>query len=249
LFDFGSGVATLTPDQEPNFTKARGLRIIGRQLADAVPFITRKGAVEDISVLDLACAEGAHAVEFAARGAKRVVGIEGRDLYVQRAMLVAEAYGLENVSFRRGDVRDIDANDPGVFDLVLFLGILHHLAPDVFLTTLKRLRSVTGDTLVLYTHTSKQGCEVKFGKRLSEELDIEGGYRGRLYMEHPESATPEQRAARVRNSLDNSFSFWAREESLIHGLRDAGFTHISKLMHPNPFGDPVNEFRVLYVCR
>ena len=148
-----------------------------------------------------------------------------------------------------GDVREIDESNPGKYDLVLFLGILHHLSAGVFFNVLKRLRSVTNDALILYTHTSEQGCETKFGNRLSDEYEIEGGYFGRNYMEHPENSTPEQRARRVRNSLDNTSSFWARENSLIKGLKNAGFNNINRLMHPNPFGNPAGEFRVIYVCR
>ena len=248
-FDFGDGVATLTADQEPYYTKARGLKIIGREIIDSIPYITKKGRMEDLTVLDLACAEGCHAVEFGAAGAKKVLGVEGRQLYVDRANLAAQAYGLDNVEVVLGDVREMSADTTGRYDLVLFFGILHHLAAEVFVDILRRLRDVTGDTMVLYTHTSEAGCEAKFGNRLSEEFEIPGGYRGRNYMEHPEHATPEQRARRVRNSLDNTYAFWARENSLIKALRDVGFVNISRLMHPNPFGSPAGEFRVLYVCR
>ena len=106
--------------------------------------------------------------------------------------------------------------------------------------------------MVLYTHTSEAGCEGKDGKfasRLSEEREIEGGYRGRIYQEHLENTTLAQRATRVRSSLDNTYSFWARENSLIKGLRDSGFRNINRMMYPNPYGNPAGEFRVLYVCR
>lgn len=248
-FDFGGGVSTLLPDQEPYFTKAKGLKIIGREILEAIPYITRKGSVTDLSVLDLACAEGCHSIEFGAAGARSVLGVEGRQLYVDRATLAADAYGLSNVKIQRGDVREVSSATIGRHDLVLFFGILHHLAAEVFLDILRRLHDVTADTMVLYTHTSEAGCEAKFGNRLSPEFEIEGGYRGRNYMEHPEHATLEQRARRVRNSLDNTYSFWARENSLIKALRDVGFANISRMMHPNPFGNPAGEFRVLYVCR
>ena len=248
-FDFGGGVSTLTADQEPYYTKAKGLKIIGKDILESIPYITKKQNVQDLTVLDLACAEGCHSIEFGAAGARMVVGVEGRQLYVDRARLAAEAYGLDNVSIVRGDVREVSSSTTGSYDLVLFLGILHHLSSEVFLEILQRLRSVTADTLVLYTHTSEPGCEAKFGKRLSEEFEIAGGYRGRNYLEHPENATAEQRARRVRNSLDNTYSFWARENSLIKALRDSGFGNISRLMHPNPFGNPAGEFRILYVAR
>lgn len=248
-FDFAEGVTTIRQDQEPYYTKARGLKIIGREIVESIPYITKKKYVEGLTVLDLACGEGCHAIEFGAAGAKRVLGIEGRQLYVDRAKLIAEGYGLDNVKFEVGDVRSISSSAIGKFDLVLFFGILHHLSSDVFVDILRRLRDVTADAMVLYTHTSEAGCETKFGKRLSPEFEIEGGYKGRNYMEHPENATAEQRARRVRNSLDNTYAFWARENSLIKALRDVGFVNISRLMHPNPFGNPAGEFRVLYVCR
>ena len=248
-FDFGNDLSTLKPEQEPYFTKARGLIIIGRDILASLPYITKKGNIEELTVLDLASAEGCHSVALASAGAKHVLGIEGRQLYVDRASFISEAYGLNNLNFRLGDVREITPLNPGKFDLVLFMGILHHLSADVFIDMLHRLRSVTEDTLVLYTHTSEKGCEEKFGNRLSEEFEIKGGYKGRSYMEHPENSTPEQRARRVRNSLDNTTSFWARENSLIHALKDAGFNNINRLMHPNPFGNPAGDFRVIYICR
>ena len=115
----------------------------------------------------------------AAAGAKHVLGVEGRQLYVDRASFIAEAYGLTNIEFKLGDVRETNVSNPGKHDLVLFLGILHHLSSDVFLDILTRLRNVTADTLVLYTHTSESGCENKFGNRLSDEYEIDGGYKGR----------------------------------------------------------------------
>jgi SAM-dependent methyltransferase len=246
-FDLGDGLWTVTPDQGRYWGKAKGLKIIGQQVLAAVPYITRKADVAALRVLDLASAEGAHAVEFGQAGAREVLGIEGRQLYVDRARFIAECFGLGNVRFELGDVRAISPAAIGTFDLVLFFGILHHLSPDDFFPMLQRLRTVTADTLILYTHTSERRASEKF--RLSEEKQIAGGFSGALYREHPDDATREQRERRIRNSLDNTFSFWAREASLLDGLKRAGFSYITKMLHPNPFGDPTGEFRVLYVCR
>jgi hypothetical protein len=247
-YDFGHGIESVTKNKEPYYTKARGLKKIGVQVLESIPHITKKGNIKRQTVLDLACAEGVHSNEFAKAGAKKVVGLEGRQMYVDRSNFAKDALGLDNVEYRLGDVRHITPEETGIFDIVLFFGILHHLDASDWLPMLKKLRAVTKDTMVLYTHTSEEGCLKKFGYKLSEELTTDDGYKGRFYREHPDDADAETRKKRNRNSLDNTFSFWPREDDLIKGLLDAGFTHVSRQMWPNPFGRPSGEFRVLYVC-
>ncbi|MEM6554340.1 MAG: class I SAM-dependent methyltransferase [Pseudomonadota bacterium] len=247
-YDFGHGVESVSKDNEPYYTKAFGLKKIGQQVLASIPHITKKGDIKEQTVLDLACAEGVHSNEFAKAGAKRVVGLEGRQLYVDRSNFAKDALGLTNVEFVKGDVRHISPDETGTFDIVLFFGILHHLDASDWLPMLKSLRAVTNDTMVLYTHTSEEGCLNKFAYKLSDELVTDDGYHGRFYREHPDDADEATRIRRNRNSLDNTFSFWPREDDLIRGLRDAGFDHISRQMWPNPFGRPSGEFRVLYVC-
>jgi SAM-dependent methyltransferase len=255
-FELPGGIETVTPAQEPYYTKARGLQKIGRHLVGCIPYHTRKASPETLSVLDLACGEGGHAIEFARAGCDRVVGVEARRLYVGRARFAAACYGLSNVIFERGDVRTWGTRDAR-FDLVLCLGILHHLSPDDFEPMLARLRALTGDTMMLYTHVDeREGLPPKalasldkFRGRLSDVIEIPGGYLGRRYLEHPEGMSDAEKERRMRSSIDNNYSFWAKEASLILGLRRAGFRNISRLAHPSPFGEPSREFRVLYVCR
>jgi len=248
-FDLGHGVETVTPEHKMYYEKALGLKKIGRQILESAPYITRQKDITQLSVLDLACGEGAHAVAAAQAGARRVLGVEGRRLYVDRCNFVKDQLGLTNLEFRQGDVRSADSAEIGQFDLVLFLGILHHLAAEDFAPMLKRLYDLTADACVIYTHTSEPGCEAKFGERLSEEIEIAGGRRGRLYVEHPPGISAQEKERRVRNSLDNNHSFWARERSLVEGLKEAGFGYIARQVHPNPFGDAAGAFRVFYVCR
>jgi hypothetical protein len=182
-------------------------------------------------------------------GAGRVLGIEGRKLYVDRARFIGRCFGAAHAEFRQGDVRNIAAGEIGTFELVLFLGILHHLSADDFLPMLRALRSVSSDTVVLYTHTAEAGADIKFGARLSDQMVNRDGFKGRLYREHPDAATAEERERRVRSSLDNTFSFWPRESELVRALKEVGFRHVSRQLHPNPFGDPAGDFRVIFVCR
>ncbi|HSV83008.1 MAG TPA: class I SAM-dependent methyltransferase [Ramlibacter sp.] len=250
LFKLDEDFWTIQPGTPRYFQKSLGLRVMGEQMLKAVPFITRKADVRQLRVLDLASAEGGHSVEFAAAGAKEVLGIEGRDLYVQRSTFMARCFGLNNVRFEKGDVRKVDPAQVGKFDLVLFYGILHHLAAEDFLPMLRLLQQLTGDTMILFTHTAGKGADVKFGERLSDTVQIEGGrFSGRLYREHPDGMTQEQKDKRVRSSLDNNTSFWPSEPSLVKALREVGFNHISRQMEPTPYGNPSEEFRVYYVCR
>ena len=250
LFKLGESFFTIAPGTPRYFQKSLGLRIMGQQMLQAIPFITRKGDVRQLRVLDLASAEGGHSIEIAAAGAKEVVGVEGRDLYVERSTFMARCFGLNNVRFLKGDVRKVSPEQLGKFDLVLFYGILHHLAAEDFLPMLKLLRQVTSDTMLLFTHTAGKGADVKFGERLSDTVEIENGhFSGRLYREHPEGMSQEQKDKRVRSSLDNNTSFWPSEPSLVKALKEAGFSHISRQMEPTPYGNPSEEFRVYYICR
>lgn len=248
-FRLADDLVTVTREQERYYGKAKGLKIMARQLIEAIPYITRRGDVRQLTVLDLACAEGAHAIELAAAGARRVLGIEGRQLYVDRARFIAECFGLTNVGFMTGDVRRVAADATGTFDLVLFYGILHHLAAEDFGPMLARLRSLCADTTIVYTHTSDVANTSKFAERLSDMLTTPDGYQGRQYREHPDNASEEQKRQRVRSSLDNTFSFWPTEAALLEGLRRAGFAHVSRQLHPNPFARAADEYRVFYVCR
>ena len=250
LFKLGENFYTVAPDTPGHFQKSLGLRMMGQQILQAIPYITRRGDVSQLRVLDLASAEGGHSIELAAAGAREVLGIEGRDLYVARSTFMARCFGLDNVRFQKGDVRKVSGDQLGTFDLVLFYGILHHLAPEDFLPMLRLVRQLTGDTMMLFTHTAGKGADVRFGERLSDTVKIEGGrYSGRLYREHPEGMTQEQKDKRVRSSLDNNQSFWPSERSLVKALREVGFNHIARQMEPSPHGNPSEEFRVYYVCR
>ena len=248
-FDLGAAGETVTPDAERYYGKAKGLKIIGAQIAASVQYITRRGTVEGLTVLDLASAEGQHSIELAASGASKVVGIEGRKLYVDRSRFIAQCFGLPQIEFREGDVRRVSRAGIGGFELVLFLGILHHLGPDDFVPILRTLKDLTDDTLIVFTHTAEEGADVKFGTRLSEVRVNANGFKGRFYREHADDASAEEKEKRVRSSLDNTFSFWPREAELLRGLREAGFAHISRQLWPSPFQNAAGEFRVFYVCR
>ena len=180
--------------------------------------------------------------------AREAVGLEGRQLYVDRARFIARAKGLENVRFELADVRRMDKARLGQFDFVLCSGLLHHLNKEVFLSFTEDLAEVTGDTLLLYTHVYSDLVEGRF--KLKPTDPVEGGYEGVLFREHEEKTTLQERLASVRAALDNTYSFWAREEYLVKRLVDVGFRSVIKLYEPafqKTF--PERVFRGIWIAR
>src|SRR6266404_611249 len=106
--------------------------------------------LESTRVLDLACAEGIYAIEFARHGAS-VLGIEGRQAHIEKALFAKDALSLNNVDFVQDDVRNLSKDKYGSFDVVLCLGILYHFdVPDVF-HFVERIAEVCDDIAVIDT--------------------------------------------------------------------------------------------------
>jgi hypothetical protein len=80
-----------------------------------------------LTALDLASHQGWFSVKLAQAGFGRVQGIEARRSHIDDSRLMADIYGLESLSFRQGDIHDVDADALGQFDVVLMMGLLYHL--------------------------------------------------------------------------------------------------------------------------
>lgn len=245
LFEFAPGVFSVTKENEKFFKKATGLKQVGDVLLQVAEMQVRGHSLEGKRVLDLACGEGGHSVQFAQKGAE-VMGIEGRKLYVDRAKFAAKAMGQTQIEIIQGDVRKLDPA-LGTFDVVVFSGILHHLGINDFDAMITELGRLTDDLLLIYTHVSSE-LAVKNHRLLGPEKTA-NGREGYLFREHQDNSTAEQREQQVRASLDNTFSFWAREEELIGALKSAGFPLILKVLTPHPFGWENASYRPLLVAK
>src|SRR5262249_350381 len=107
--------------------------------------------LDTVRVLDLACLEGLHSVEFALNGAK-VVGVEGREANLAKARFTKDALSLGNLELVHDDVRNLSRERYGEFDVVLCLGILYHLdTPDV-MKLAKNLAEVCTRVAIIDTH-------------------------------------------------------------------------------------------------
>ncbi len=112
---------------------------------------------EDLSgrtVLDIGAWDGFFSFEAERRGANRVLAA---DLYAwegaedgNTGLEVARAALGSRVESIRIDAMELSPDNVGVFDLVLYLGVLYHMKHP--LLALERVASVTGDHLILETH-------------------------------------------------------------------------------------------------
>ncbi len=245
FFEFAPGIFSVTPENEKFFKKATGLKRVGDVLLQIAEMQVHGHSLAGKRVLDLACGEGGHSVQFADKGAE-VIGVEGRSLYMERARFAAEAMGQSNIKFIQGDVRKLDPQ-LGKFDIVVFSGILHHLGIEDFDGMITELARLTEDMLLIYTHVSSD-LAIK-NHRLQGPQRTNAGREGYLFREHQDDATAKQREQQVRASLDNTFSFWAKEEVLINALKSAGFPLILKVMLPHPFGWENASYRPILVAK
>src|SRR5262245_23873853 len=79
------------------------------------------------TVLDIGCNGGFYSFEMKRRGARRVLGVDHDERYLQQARFARSMLGLD-VDFERCDVYDIERVVGGeTFDYVIFLGVLYHL--------------------------------------------------------------------------------------------------------------------------
>ncbi len=77
------------------------------------------------SVLDVGCNAGFYSIEMKRRGARRVLGIDTDEAYLEQARFAASVCGLD-IELRNVSVYEVERIQER-FDIVLFMGVLYHL--------------------------------------------------------------------------------------------------------------------------
>jgi 2-polyprenyl-3-methyl-5-hydroxy-6-metoxy-1,4-benzoquinol methylase len=184
---------------------------------------------QGLRLLDLGSAEGLQSIEAAMHGFD-VLGVEGRELFIERAEFARKVFDLHNVRFLQADVRNISKEMLGTFDGTLCLGILYHLNKEAMLPFFRILAEMTNHVLIIDTHIANPASVERY--KLGEEDSIEGRYFGRTHYEHPRGLSLRQKLARVRASLDNEKSFWFYYQSLCDILAHHGFSYVFDIKRP-----------------
>jgi 2-polyprenyl-3-methyl-5-hydroxy-6-metoxy-1,4-benzoquinol methylase len=185
-----------------------------------------------LRILDLGSLEGGLTLEMAREGWD-ATGIEGRLENFEKAELIREYYGLDNLRFQHRDVKTLSRERDGVFDAILCCGLLYHIDnPFALLETLADMTAPDG-LMFLDTHVAPDEHAARFGThahQLSEPATLEHGgttYDGRWFSEPaPQTGTvlDEQWSA-----TSNERSFWPTRRALIRGAYHAGFHSVAEL--------------------
>lgn len=101
-------------------------------------------------VLDYGCGRGHESLTYLAQGAAHVSGIDISPVYIEDAhnRAVRAGFAANRFSFQVMDAHDL-MFPAQTFDLVIGLGILHHLDPDVALDEIHRVLRPGGRVLLL----------------------------------------------------------------------------------------------------
>jgi SAM-dependent methyltransferase len=213
-------------------------------------------AWSDRRIVDIGCLEGYFAIECALQGAE-VLGIDGKLLNVRKCEFVRSVLAVERARFVLGDAMTVTRESSGEFDAVLALGLLYHL--DDPYTFLANVAGLCSGFAVIDTHVAleNQPETIKGGWRpeLSEVRTFTFGgrsYEGRLFREFPTGTTRDVKDLSPMASLENEFSVWLTEDSLIRMLHDVGFSGTERVVYPSDAGtwwsDLYKESRVLIVA-
>ena len=102
-----------------------------------------------LSALDLASHQGWFAYNMARAGFSRVLGIDARQAHVDDSSLISSIYGMNHLSFQKGDIHEQNPDQLGRFDVVLMLGLLYHLENPV--GALRTCRALCNSLCVIET--------------------------------------------------------------------------------------------------
>lgn len=107
------------------------------------------GSLAGKRVLDLGCNAGFWSLSAVRAGCDYVLGIDDRRMNVDQASFVFEVKEIERdrYDFVKGDLFEVDFREFGSFDVVLCLGLLHHVNKPVEL--MKKISEINDDVLLI----------------------------------------------------------------------------------------------------
>ena len=100
-----------------------------------------------LTAVDLACHQGWFALHLARRGFRSITAVDARAEHLADAQLMADVLGVRTLKPVQLDIEDARADEIGVHDVTLMLGLLYHLENPV--RALRLARAVTGRVMLI----------------------------------------------------------------------------------------------------
>jgi SAM-dependent methyltransferase len=199
-----------------------------------------RGQLSGLRVADLGCLEGGFTLAMAQQGMD-AIGIEARQMNLEKSQLLKEHFDLPQLEFRLDDVKNFTRERYGTFDVVLALGIAYHLDDPV--AWLRQVSEMTRGVLIVEAHYAP--ADDRALKQLDSRLKLgpltqgtSDGFQfeGRWFFEFARGTDPE---GMPWASYSNSSSFWLTKKSLTLALMHAGF---GLVMEQHDYSAPSYDF-------
>jgi hypothetical protein len=122
-----------------------------------------EAAGEGAVALDLACNEGWFSHRLLEWGASKVVGVDVREVNIERAAMLRDHYGISPERFElvHGDVFELDPEALGSFDVVLLLGLIYHVEDPT--RVIRLAHACTSDVCAIETQLTTHDEPIEFG--------------------------------------------------------------------------------------
>lgn len=212
----------------PDGTKTKSYLPAGVEKIHATRLAMLDSALEPIvgsawaahTVVDLACHQGFFATHVARRGAKSVLAVDTREEHLADTRLMADVYGLLNLSTACHDIEELRSEEIGQFDVCLMLGLLYHVENPVRL--LRLARAVTRKACVIETQVVPNMTGVVDWGAYTFQRHMVGSFA--IIDETAETHAPEASAKGI--CVTPSY------EALVWLLGRVGFSRISRVSVP-----------------
>jgi tRNA (mo5U34)-methyltransferase len=181
----------------------------------------------DASGLDLACNEGYFSHALLEWGARRVVGVDIREVHIRRAALLRAHFGIdpERLSLQLGDVFALDGERLGTFDVVLNLGLIYHVEDPIGAVRRARERTAPGGLCVVESQLTRQTDAIVHGWGQADSFEqAEASFAARLELDH---------ASNTLASAGGVVSLIPNRAALVLSMRAAGLEDVRFLV-PEP---------------
>lgn len=167
------------------------------------------------SVIEMGSQEAAHSKIVHDFGARKIVGLEGRLENYIKCCIIKNIFNLSNAKFFLEDLRTVELEKFGSFDVCLCSGVLYHLLePQELISKISKI----SPRILINTHYGNEAYPT-FGKK---DVILNGKkYRANLQDEDVINSTS--------TGLQN-FSVWLFKDDLVQLLKDVGYdkVHILK---------------------